>query len=604
VENLLTKIINNMDKDEYEKHKGMIDEAFNPRDHRDIDPREITSIINIYVNQTKELDEIKDDLVEFLAMTNNGEAKSMPDFNFSMIQRSPHLYENPSFHLVLRGDEPVSHTYDLPMIEEQNSSDNSLNKNVMQSTPDSKMNSDKNSEKQITTIKEGESPKKSPKKVTTYTEINTGGNILNDSIGMKAVRESMIHNTSFTHPPPISTKKSIKKEKEDVHWPPGVKDDKPVQRVEVEGYISPEEALNKVKYNEMSREEIFNMIAVWKPLADHQDVRYPHAHKSGGKIPENDKLTKKIRGLAKEIVYSLGKKILSGNFNLTTVSFPIKAMVPKSYLENIALGTCYYPLYLNLASQSKDPLQRLKYYIVASFAYYALTNSFAKPLNPVLGETMHGHYNDGTQVFLEQTSHHPPISYILCYGPNNSYKYYGPSIFSASAGLNSLTLTVKGWRKMIFTNPEQEIYSTFPNESFDNTFWGTLVHETLGIMDFTDKKNNITAQVRFGKTKGKPSDYIDGEIKVNGVQVSKITGTYLGWVEFDKERYFDYRYTLPFKFNIEKSRLGSDFAYRSDLYYLQGGDIPRAQKEKEVIEVSQRGDAKIRKETAEKKKKK
>ena len=50
---------------------------------------------------------------------------------------------------------------------------------------------------------------------------------------------------------------------------------------------------------------------------------------------------------------------------------------------------------------------------------------------------MHGHYNDGTKVYLEQTSHHPPISYILVYGPNNSYKCYGPSIYSASAGLNS-----------------------------------------------------------------------------------------------------------------------------------------------------------------------
>ena len=51
---------------------------------------------------------------------------------------------------------------------------------------------------------------------------------------------------------------------------------------------------------------------------------------------------------------------------------------------------------------------------------------------------MHGHYNDGTKVFLEQTSHHPPISYMLVYGPNNSYKCFGPSIYAASAGLNSL----------------------------------------------------------------------------------------------------------------------------------------------------------------------
>jgi len=259
------------------------------------------------------------------------------------------------------------------------------------------------------------------------------------------------------------------------------------------------------------------------------------------------------------------------------------------------VATCYFPLYMNLAAESSDPIQRFKFYVVSSIAYYYLTNSFAKPLNPILGETMHGHYNDGSQLFLEQTSHHPPISYALMYGPNKSYKYYGPSIFAASAGLNSLTLSVKGWRKAEFHNPEQEIHNTFPNETYDGTFWGTCVHETLGTMEFNDKKNQISCELRFGKVKKRPTDYIEGEIKVNGQIVSRISGTYLGWIEIDGNRYFDYRFLPPYKLFIERSRLGSDFAYRPDLYFLQLGDIPRAQKEKESLEIIQRGDAKFRK---------
>ena len=42
---------------------------------------------------------------------------------------------------------------------------------------------------------------------------------------------------------------------------------------------------------------------------------------------------KKTRSVAKEIVKDVGRKLLSGNFNLTKVSFPIKAMIPKSVLE-------------------------------------------------------------------------------------------------------------------------------------------------------------------------------------------------------------------------------------------------------------------------------
>jgi len=253
-----------------------------------------------------------------------------------------------------------------------------------------------------------------------------------------------------------------------------------------------------------------------------------------------------------------------------------------------------------LAAASEDPVQRFKYYIIACISYYYLTNSFAKPLNPILGETLHGHYNDGSTVFLEQTSHHPPISYILVHGPQDSYKCYGPSIFSASAGLNSLTLVVKGWRRCHFKNPDQEIYNTFPNENYDSTFWGTCVNETMGTMEFVDKVNDIRCELKFGKVKKKPSDYLEGEIKVKGQVVSKITGTYLGWVEIDGNRYFDYRMLPPYKFFIERSRLGSDFAYRPDLYFLQLGDTPRAQKEKENLEIVQRGDAILRKALADK----
>ena len=34
----------------------------------------------------------------------------------------------------------------------------------------------------------------------------------------------------------------------------------------------------------------------------------------------------------------IGKKLISGDLNLTRISFPIKAMVPKTALENSTLG--------------------------------------------------------------------------------------------------------------------------------------------------------------------------------------------------------------------------------------------------------------------------
>jgi len=59
-----------------------------------------------------------------------------------------------------------------------------------------------------------------------------------------------------------------------------------------------------------------------------------------------------------------------------------------------------------------------------------------------LGETLNAHYEDGSRVYCEQVSHHPPVSYLLYYGPKKAYKVYGPILYSAHAGLNSLTVTV------------------------------------------------------------------------------------------------------------------------------------------------------------------
>lgn len=61
-------------------------------------------------------------------------------------------------------------------------------------------------------------------------------------------------------------------------------------------------------------------------------------------------------------------------------------------------------------------------------------------MNPILGETLQATYNDGTLVYAEQISHHPPISAYLIYGPKNQYIFSGYYCYEAKAGLNSVTV--------------------------------------------------------------------------------------------------------------------------------------------------------------------
>lgn len=71
------------------------------------------------------------------------------------------------------------------------------------------------------------------------------------------------------------------------------------------------------------------------------DVRDVSGHKWGGKICMDKNIVRKSRSIGREIIYEIGKRILSGKLNLTKITFPIKAMVPKSVLENV-VHSCKY----------------------------------------------------------------------------------------------------------------------------------------------------------------------------------------------------------------------------------------------------------------------
>lgn len=122
---------------------------------------------------------------------------------------------------------------------------------------------------------------------------------------------------------------------------------------------------------------------------------------------------------------------------------------------------------------------------------------------------MQGSYPDGTKIYCEQISHHPPISYFLVVGPNDSFRYYGYYAFSAHAGLNSMTLVNKGRRHFEFKN-DDIISVDFNKEIYSGAFLGTLRSEAVDGITFKDAKNNIEATVKFGKVKKRPSDYFAG----------------------------------------------------------------------------------------------
>jgi len=123
-------------------------------------------------------------------------------------------------------------------------------------------------------------------------------------------------------------------------------------------------------------------------------------------------------------------------------------------------------------------------------------------MNPVLGETFEMLWEDGSRVYLEQTSHHPPTSHYIMYGPEKSYVYSGYSNFSSNAGMNSLKLVTKGIRQVQFKDGTIIQYD-FPMEIFSNSFWGTLRQESDGDITYKDLTNGYQCKITFGSVKKK-----------------------------------------------------------------------------------------------------
>ena len=167
----------------------------------------------------------------------------------------------------------------------------------------------------------------------------------------------------------------------------------------------------------------------------------------GGLLYTNQEEVQKQRWVAKDLIKSMGSNLFQGK-SLTSISMPVKIFEPRSFLQRMTDTWCYAPLFLKKASLESDPLERIKYCI--SFAFAGLHRSLTqlKPFNPILGETFQARFSDGTRLYLEQVSHHPPISAYQVLDGDGKYKMYGAQNYEPSISINSATGTQAGINTM------------------------------------------------------------------------------------------------------------------------------------------------------------
>mmetsp|Transcript_22963 Transcript_22963/g.35430 ORF Transcript_22963/g.35430 Transcript_22963/m.35430 type:complete len:157 (-) Transcript_22963:394-864(-) len=108
-----------------------------------------------------------------------------------------------------------------------------------------------------------------------------------------------------------------------------------------------------------------------------------------------------------------------------------------------------------------------------------------KPFNPLLGETLQGHYPDGTKFYCEHTSHHPPVSNFLVEDPEEKYTLSGYYEITGKMGANNLVSGLRGPNDLVFADGHH-IRFGFPSFKLGGTVMGDRTIEGYGCCIFED----------------------------------------------------------------------------------------------------------------------
>ena len=117
-------------------------------------------------------------------------------------------------------------------------------------------------------------------------------------------------------------------------------------------------------------------------------------------------------GIFMELLQRAGKKLMEGK-GIVAVSLPVRIFEKRSTIERICDIWCTGPIFLRKAAIEMDPIERLKLVITFVVSGMHMVASQRKPFNPILGETYEGYWPNGTRIYCEHISHHPPITCFL-----------------------------------------------------------------------------------------------------------------------------------------------------------------------------------------------
>ncbi len=188
--------------------------------------------------------------------------------------------------------------------------------------------------------------------------------------------------------------------------------------------------------------------------------------------------------------------------DMTRMTLPVSFNEPTSLLYRTAEDMEYAEM-LNIAADRPDSTERLVY--VAGFAssiFASTIGRVAKPFNPLLGETFEYCRPDlGYRFFIEQVSHHPPISAAIAQSPK--WDYYGEANVKSKFYGKSFEFNHLGtWYLHLRTPDGEEMYTWKKvNSSVVGIITGNPTVDNYGPMEVKNWRTGEVCHLDF-KPKG------------------------------------------------------------------------------------------------------
>eukprot|EP00826_Nyctotherus_ovalis_P002050 TRINITY_DN10389_c0_g1_i11.p1 TRINITY_DN10389_c0_g1~~TRINITY_DN10389_c0_g1_i11.p1 ORF type:complete len:455 (-),score=103.04 TRINITY_DN10389_c0_g1_i11:136-1500(-) len=321
------------------------------------------------------------------------------------------------------------------------------------------------------------------------------------------------------------------------------------------------------------------------------------------------------------VISSLVKQMIK-NFSIEKMSLPVRIFEPRSMSDRVVDLWRFAPRYLSEASMKQDPVERLK--LVMAFAISGLYCEMQqlKPFNPLLGETLEGKFSDGTRVYLEHTSHHPPTSVFYIVGAGNAYTMHGHYVYGVEMSTNSMKILQNGPNNVEFADGGKATFR-YSGVKVHGLMVGKRMVYPSGPMTFEDPANGIRALLIFNygkgrglfgfRKKGTKIDDFDGiiyyrkqgaaaenvdelkDLKDVSKVIAKVSGSWLKCLKIGDDVLWDIDQVQPDVVEYTRNPLPSDWRFREDLIWLRRNSMVISQEWKNRLEAEQRRDEKLRK---------